>query len=39
MLFTLLLIQSEEAAIEDLMELVQQIVSFHMKVYLSPCHM
>lgn len=29
----LYLLQSEEAPIDDLMELVQQIVAFHMKVW------
>lgn len=29
------LLQSEEAPIDDLMELVQQIVAFHMKVQYS----
>ena len=29
-----MLLQTEEAPIDDLMELVQQIVAFHMKVKL-----
>ena len=36
-LFFFLLYQSEEASVEDLMDLVKQIVAFHMKVRSLSC--